>query len=500
MRSKALAKALPGKKLTLIQTIICAVLVLVMAFVSFGPIFTLDVNLDNEAINSIEKTLNDMAPDGNAEYEIPETIEVTLPFMLRSIGSIADVIGAAIDSVKGTVDNTEDLEEAPSELEDDKKSDKNIITPDLVNFIVFLFALIGSFGVHWLVGLCNILLLFLVFILPIVCIIAAIRVIIALIKNSKDIGNAFHKVAKALCSVISVFPMLLVVMVMVPEVQFGGAVTGILALCAAALVISMIASRLKYYEKAEFKYLNTVQFVSLGSLIAYMLFFFNIIKSEIMTPLFKRLGEYTAKEVGTTLLTKAEEKPDFIPVLLCTLFVALTVSVIGYLSQIVTRIACMSESKSESHLFTGILAAITAVLPFVLMNHEEFKLELSEACNSAYTVAAVGLFLLLVCEIVMMILSKTLCSGCSAENRRAIVTGAYSYELSEEIPAEEAPAEEAPAEEAPVEEAPAEETPAEEAPVEEAPAEEAPAEETPAEEAPVEEAPVEEAPVEEKTE
>ncbi|MBQ9086885.1 MAG: hypothetical protein IJY47_06825 [Clostridia bacterium] len=515
MRSKALAKILSGKMLTLIQNIVCVVLIVVMALASFGTIFSMDVDIDSETKASVVDLLNDMK-SGDEKIEIPDKIDVSLPFVIRSFGSLADVISAAVDSVKETqenvnklnnAENLEDAEEALNDLEDskNKSKDKDLLSQDLVNFIVFFFALIASFKTHWMVGLCNLLLMFLVFILPLVCVIAAIRALIAIITKRNDPGKAFHKIAKALGSIISVFPLLLVVMVMVPQVQFGGAVTGILGMCVAALIVNLVVSRLKYYDKADFTYLNTVQIVSVGSLVAYLIFFTNIIKSDIMNVLFKRLGSYAVKEGAEAIgsaITKTENEPDFLPVLITVLFVILTIVVIKYLSQIVTRIACMSKSKSDSHIVTGVIALITAILPFVLMNHEEFKLELVGDTKNAYTAAVVGLVLLFALEIVMMILSKTLCAASGAERRREIVTGAYIYDGSdEETVAEEAPAEEAPAE-AVAEEAPAEEVSAE-AVAEEAPAEEVPAEAV-AEEAPVEEAPAEEvaeeAPAEETAE
>ena len=503
MRSKALAKTLSGKNLTLIQNIICVVLIVVMALTSFGTIFSLEVDLDSETKKSVEDFLSDMK-EGDEKIDIPDEINVSLPFMIRSVGSLADVLKSAMDGLKemnesaDRLNNSDDYEEVSDAMDDMKDAEKDMkegmLSQNLVNFAVFIFALGASFKTHWLVGLCNILLMFLVIILPVVCVIAAIRALIALLSKKNDPGKAFHKIAKALGSIIGVFPMLLVVMVMVPEVAFGGAVTGILGMCIAALVVCLVVSRLKYYDKADFTYLNTVQAVSVGSLVAYLIFFTNITKSGFVGTLFKRMGTYTAKEVGNAAanaITKNESaaKPDFVPVLLTLVFVVLTISVINYLSQIVTRIACMSKSKSDSHLVTGIFALITAVIPFVLMNHKEFKLELAEKDESTFMVAVVGLVLILVCEIVMMILSKTLCSATPAERRREIVTGAYIYvDTEEEVVAEEAVAVEAPAaEEAPAEEAPAEETVAEEAPAEEAVAEEAPVEEAVAEEAPAEE-------------
>ena len=99
MRSKALAKTLSGKKLTLIQNIVCVVLIVVMALTSFGTIFSLEVDLDSETKKSVEDFLSDMK-EGDEKIDIPDEINVSLPFMIRSVGSLADVLKSAMDGLK----------------------------------------------------------------------------------------------------------------------------------------------------------------------------------------------------------------------------------------------------------------------------------------------------------------------------------------------------------------------------------------------------------------
>ena len=147
------------------------------------------------------------------------------------------------------------------------------------------------------------------------------------------------------------------------------------------------------------------------------------------------------------------------------------------MSKIVTRLACMSKSKSSTHIAVTVIGLLAVIAPFILMN-TDFNLTLADSEMTAFVLAAIGIVLMLAAEITLKILSDKLCPTVSSKRRKEIVTGSYIYE---EATAEEAPVEETPAEEAPAEETPAEETPAEETPAEETPAEETPAEETPAE-------------------
>ena len=131
MRNKALAKALSGKNLTLIQNIICAVLIVVMALTSFGTIFSLEVDLDSETKKSVENFLSDMK-EGDEKIDIPDEINVSLPFMIRSVGSLADVLKSAIDGLKemnesaDRLNNSDDYEEVSDALDDMKDAEKNM--------------------------------------------------------------------------------------------------------------------------------------------------------------------------------------------------------------------------------------------------------------------------------------------------------------------------------------------------------------------------------------
>ena len=459
MNSKVLAKAIPGKILTMAQSIGLAVLLLVICFASFGSMFTMDVDLDLEARIEITEMINDMSGDDAEDIEIPEKIEVSLPFMIKSIGSIGDVIKSASEMAKDA--DEADVEE---KVEDAEDLAKDVMSQDFVNLIVFFMALFSSFGSSFVLGICHIFLLSLVFIVPITALVNMLIGGIGLLRNLQEPDVAITKVSKGFSGVLGMFPLLLLVKVLIPELQLGGGIVTILVMCCIGLAISLVCSRLKYYEKPDFKYLNVLQILSACSLGAFLIFFFNMANSSIMATIFKRLGSYAVKEVGSALV-KEKESPDLIPMLLVLVFVVVLFMIINYLEQIFTRLTCMSKSKSDTHIVTTVIGLAIIVIPMILMNSEEFALKFSDADSSAFTMVCVGLVLMLVIEIVLKILSKSLCADVSADRRKEIVTGAYVYVDTEEAPA----AEEAVAEEAPAEEAPAV---AEEAPVEEAPAEE----------------------------
>ena len=541
MNTKSISKVLPGKLLTIIQSIVCLVLILVICAMSFLPIFTLKVDMPDGVKTKVEEIMDEL---GNDDLKIPETIDVSLPFIVKSVVSTfsilddvmeilsdvydiqdsaeklqedADNMQNAADSMDSDIqnaeDNKEELEKKEEELNQsadelqgaiDNTKDKlhSVLDQDILNLIVLFVALFYVFTSNILLGFCNVLLFSMVFIIPITTVLSSIRAIIGFFTKLKDPGRGFHKVAKAFSALFAIFPLIFVVMILVPEIQFAGTVFVMLALCCVGLGISLIASRLKYYEKPEFRYINVLQIVSLCSLGAFLTFFFAMTKSSVVAEMFGHYGDY--------LLSAGGWKSALLPLILMIVFVVVLILMFGYMTNVVTRLACMSKSKSDNHIVTLSVGLLAIIIPIILMK-TNFALAFSAETMKMYIISSVGIGLMFACEIVMAVLGKTLCANAGREHRADIVTGAYIYvessESSEEAVEEKAVAEEAVAaeavaaevavEEAVVEEAVAEETVAEETVVEEAVVEEAVAEEAVAEEAVAEEAVAEEAVAEE---
>ena len=505
----SIEKFLAPKTLTLIHTIVSFVLIIVLFFLSFGTIFTLDVASDKEMLSEINGFVDDIEEETgeNLDIEIPEKVNVSFPFIVKSaiggikaVGVIIDVAKDAAEDVKSdiedaqnTKDQIDDMMNDPSSVDEEelndllekatepekKKTEHNlseIFNQDVVNLVCLIVAILTAFAASPIAGICYALILGVVIVVPISCIFNAILCIVSMIKNAKEPGKAFHRVAKSFSAIIKKFPLILLILVLVPEVKVAGALIGMFIAVIVGLVISLAVSRLKAYEKPDFKYLNVLQICSLASLVAFLVFFFNMAKTHIMDAFFTNTGKYIANEAVGAITQKA--KIDFIPLVLITVFVIVLLMVCNYLVKIVTRLACMSSSKSDAHFFVTIAGLALVVIPFVLMN-TDFKLELADAEMSAFIVSAVGIVLMLVAEIVLKVLDVTLCKDVPSERRKEIVTGAYIHESHREA----AETEEAVAEETAVEEeAVAEETVAEETETEEV-AEEAAAEETVAEEA-----------------
>ncbi len=436
---KDLSSILPAKRITLIQTLLCFALIMVILFMSFGTIFSLSYDFDPEMLDMVCEAFYELFGDDANDVinTIKENqhvqIDVSLPFLAGSVSSISDIIDALKETAEGAASGSVDTRNLADKLS----------SPDFVNFVIFIILLIMSFTSNVLVGICNLLLLVMVITVPLTAIISALRALFGLLFNLKDMGNAFHKISRAFFSIISIFPLVFLVMIVVPEVQLGGATYGIMALCGVGILFNLVASRLKHYEKEDFKYINILQFCMLGGLVGYVLYLFNIMKSAIIDAVYAAVGSNAMDQAGD-LISGAEKEFDFLPLIFGVLLIILIFASVDNLTKIVTRFACMGKSHSDLNIRGAVTCLLTAILPFV-MSAMDIGFEISEAGMSAFIISVVGLALMAAAEIVLAVLPQSVCPSVTAVRRHEIVTGAYIYVDPAEAEESAAVAAEAPA-------------------------------------------------------
>ena len=467
-----LAKKIPGKRLTMIQCLTTLLLVIIICCVCFGTIFSVTLTLDEEVEETFSAVINKLGGDPD-EIQIPTEVDVNLIFLVKSVGAGVDTMISVISgrSEKGGTEGM--IEDAENILNNKDK----ILSEDTINFAAFVAAMVQSFKSSLILGICNVMLIIMSFVFPITLVIKGIIAIIGFLCSFyRDWGKAFHRVSKAIHGAISLFPVLFLLMVLVPEIKLGSAVYTVLWLSVTALVLNLVASRLKYYEADDFQYFNILQIVSACSFVGFLMFFFGITGSDIIPALWSGVANLEIESITDIF-------KNILTVILISMILSGLISLLKFMTDSVTRLACMSKRKSATHIVSTAMGLVT-ILALVALIFTDFALDLAGG-TVAFVIAVLGVVIMFASEIVLKVLPTALCHNVSGKRRKEIVTGAYTYEAT--------------LEEASIEEAPVEETPVEEAPVEEAPVEEAPVEETPAEETLVEEAPIEETSVEEVT-
>ena len=403
---KTLEKIFRPKLVSILQTVLCFLLMIVLLWASLGTVFELDVNLNEKTTSMLVKIFSAASEE---EFAIPEKVEVSLPFILKSIGGAIGFIVSMVASLFGKTFEA-----------------LGNVSQGAVDLICLIAAVISALQTNLVLGVCYAFILYIVFAIPISCVINLFICLISIFKNITNPGKAFHRIGKSFAKITHKLPLVLLIVALVPDVKLGKGVIGIFAACLGGLVISLVASRLKVYEKAEFKYINLLQCFSIASVAAFAVFYMNIGKAN-MIPAF--VDAATSAGAG-------QARSILMDIAFLALYVVALVIFFNYMSKSLTRLACMSSSKSDTHLFTAIVGLVVAALPFVV-NYMGFGISLSDEQFSAHIVCTVAIGVIFVLELVFMILSAVLCRDVKAAERKAIVTGAYIHEPKEEEESED---------------------------------------------------------------
>ena len=511
---KGLYKLLPAKRLTLIQNLVSVILLAVIVFMSFGTVFTAHIEKNETTTDMFDSIVNSFG-DGEAA-EMPETVEVSAPYIIKSLGSLGKILKSGMDAIKNATelagdaqkvqddinnfdsdpdslddlqnnaDNLGNLENSASDLENKANKTKDSVnelgeslkSEEFISLISLIVVIAQGFSTNFVLGLVYFALIALAIILPVIATIRFIIALVSLIKNLGNPGKAYTTITKSVGGIFVLFPTLWLFKIIAPQVEFAKNITTMVALLIVIMVMNLVASRLKCYTPAQFKYVNVLQAVSVFSVVGFFLFMMNIDGMHFFDHLWDRMDVFakTAKGGDIALVS-----------LIVLVTVLLLFFLVKFIKKLAFRLCCMVPTGKvlahDSYLVTAIFGVGLIAAPMFLMKGK-FGLDLGDDMKS-FTVFSVGIVLMLVCEIVLPILKKTVCASATADDIHAVLVGCPTG-TPDEAPVEEAPVEESPVEEAPVEEAPVEEAPVEEVPVEEAPVEEAPTEETAAEEAPEE--------------
>ena len=523
-------KLIPAKTLTLIQNLICLVMMIVITIFSCMNLFVVPVNMNEDVRNTMEETMAKLSDDGTVE--IPETIEIGLPMVIKSVASTGEAVKAMMDAAKSIKDTTdkakdfsssmenadtdyqspEDAQKSADEMqkqaddlskgaEDAEAAAKNAfskLTGALMNMILLIFMIIGGFKSGVIVGILYVGLLFTISVLPFYCIVRTIMVMVKFFTNLKDPDEGYHKISKTFGKTVCMFPIFLFYLLIIPGFKFTGTTRGIFVCLAIVLVLNTLIPRMKDFSKAENRYLNAVQIISVVSIGAFLLFFFNIAKAGLFDAMFDRLGVIVGQSKDFPILEVA----------VVTAICVLLFLTCKYLGRVACRLACMvkvtSNGKVKDSCISRVVMALIVIAGIFYLTISDFALKLTSAGSTAFYMAAVGAVLMLGCEIALQTVKKKLSATVTPEQMKAVMVGCPSGIADTEAApaAEEAPAaEKAHAEEAPAEEETLDgEIPAEERVVAESVTEEASAEEEVAVEKSEEKAEAEETTAEEAVE
>ena len=471
---------------------------------SFAPIMCFDTTTDtgneviNEFIDGISKTV---------DIDIPDKIEITVGKLISSVRVLAKVVKVASSAVKSVTSedaSSADVDKAAEELDAllETKAGQDTILVAAAIVCTFTNSVDFSGDTHFLAIITNVLfvlgsLMFVLvsmFVITIKLIFMFIKSLILALQNIKTPENAASTISGKLPELLSFPFVMMLLQTIIPGMTYGSGVVAMCYIIGFSVLFATVISRLSTYEAKKFMYLNVLQGTTIVSIVGFFVFFFNIVKTNVINNFLS--GNFSiqlANLLTGKLAAEAAKRPfepnsayivDFV---LIFVFMIVLLSSAGYITHAANKLSCTVDPKkqrsklADCKLVAAIVLLITYIAPTLVAGKTNFFknveskeaigdesfLILSEVETAALKSALVGIIIMIVAEVALIVLKKVLCKDLTALEASAIVCG-VDEEKTVAAPAEAPVAEEAPAaEEVPAaEEAPAEAPAAEEAPVE----------------------------------
>ena len=465
------------------------VLIVATLLFSFMPIMCLDTSINGDGISEM---LGDIG--GEMDIEIPEKVEITVGKLINSAKVIGKIINVAKEAANEASGNTtkKDGPSAAEELQAYMETPQGQETLLVAAAVGTTLANAFDFGenAHILSIVINILIVFVslmsvlafVFIIPIKVIIMLIKALIPALSNVKTPELAASKVSTKLPEMLGIPFTIMVFQTFIPGMTYGWGLIAMTVTVAVSVLFCTVITRLRTYEPKKFMYLNVVQGVSIVSIVGFFVFFFNILKTNVITRFLK--GNFAKQLInlaaGKTAADLAKEPfepnnayiTDFV---LIFAFIIAFLSSVAYISFAANRLSCTVDPKNrdrkmaDSKIVFAILMLVTYIAPTLVAGKTNFFynvaskeavgnesfLVLEAAETSALSAALVGIIIMIVAEVALIVLKKVLCKDLTALEASAIVCGrdedtTVAAPAAEEAAVEAPAAEEAPAEEAPV--------------------------------------------------
>ena len=447
------------KKLTATVQIWVSVLLLVIATsLSLTPIISLNTG-DN--IDTINEMIVKVAPD--SDFAIPEEVDVSAIKLVKSIGVMGKIMSATMKGVKDKdVSNTGS--EIAAILDTPEGQETIVIAISMVSTVASNFdkedtdvsGVLASVLTMLVSIIALLALLALTFIIPIMLAWSTITALVSALINLDNPEEVSTKIARKLPAFISMPFTLMLFQCVVPGMTYGSGIVGVCVASILAAVLGLVISRLRSYDDAAFRYLNIVQGVSLVGVIGFVVFFFNLVKTNIFTAFLRgNFAEYVAK-VGVEMAKDKNatvQQGYLVDLILILIYVVLALSSVGYLEKCAQRLAC-SKSANKKGAFPkdtcigrAIVMLAVYILPAVVISHKSYFedptdmtavegtksfLELTGDQANAFTMVLVGAIIILLAEIALIVLKAVFCKGMNAESMQALMSGADTAPVAEE--------------------------------------------------------------------
>lgn len=519
---------LPTKPINAARVWVSLALAVVILVLSICPIISVDLK-DNKVSEGLQKAIDGLneSNKGELNIEVPESVSVTMPKLVRVDIFIARSIGTLLKSLKNNKETgEEDLEKIREMLKDPKYQEAFVMvvamTVDIVDFDKIFDNKTGSgsgeisnttttvtgdgsesetggenetgneaesgsetgkvnenggsaadeaksegsaVGTIIMIVVRVIVLLIILSMIMFLPIVVCVKVIIGLISALSNLDYPEKVSAK-----IGAIPMtgldfaicIALMLTLFSGLGFGYGLKWIFVCSIVGSVINLVATRLRSYEAKDFCFVNIIQSSCTFALIAGVVYTLSTLKVGVIKGFFDAFGSYMEKlTVNVTAVNSAikgfNEITDgkkiaevgigydwLIDAGIIMLFAVFAVCSCAALILGATNRLCLTQKKNDRGLiYNGIVAAITAALPFVadyLQNAKEYDFEITGDTANVITTSShiyqlpdsskSALIAMIVCGILVMavgivinVLKRKFCPEMSVEYQRLILGG-----------------------------------------------------------------------------
>ncbi len=452
------------------------VLIVLAAIFAFSPIVSINME-DNTLWDGVQEALDSLSEQVPefSEIEKPEdNIGVTSGKIITSVSIVAKIVDVALSEANHDGKGQEKQEELAALIASEEGQQSIIMT-------VAIFSQLVDFGgeadsetesetnigkvIQTVIKFIIIFyLLIYIAVWPFVMAIIALINVIRALKNMKTPEKTAGKVGGVLVSPFAFALTLSFVLTFLPGFEWGAGLTTVFVCSVISIVANVVLTRLRAYNPLDFKYVSLVQGAALLQGVGFIVFFVNLVKTNLLFGFFETLGQYIidaeteiaavnisldamGKEANATIGT------TFLPdLLLMMLFFILALSVIGTIvAAVINRLTLTSGKKLKVNApySAAITAILTAVMPMVVGKLESKKtweiegetwiakeagtiFELSAENSAALTGMLVGGIIMLVAAIAFTVAKNFLCADMNEYMETAALTGrAPEYGMTE---------------------------------------------------------------------
>ena len=433
---------LPKKLVSSVHVLVAFVLIIVALIGSFMPIVTLKVDVNNEtAMEAITDVWNEISKDKLKKSDFKEPVNISAPKLLSMAGIIVELVNDPEDAA----DAVEDLDKETllaalafigtfaaavdvDALEDaDEDSIITVIFTIVLTYVCLVYVLIATL------------------IIPIIFLFMALFALMSVLRNAKDLSGAVNGVGKKLPGRMSIPLTIMLYQCVLPTMGIGAGTKLIFAMALAAVALNVLATRTHSYNSDEFKYLNVVQGASLLGIIGYVIFFFNIIDTNIISTFIS--GDWivyvTRVAIDSAAGKSVSDYGFIVDGVMMLIYVSLVLGSVKYFNKCLRRISCTlcsakrEEDPKDCFIVKAVFMLFIYILPTIVAGHENGlssvtksiknggnkpSLDLGDA-QGALTAAFVGLIIILVAEIGLAVLKKVFCEDVHTESKVAVMSG-----------------------------------------------------------------------------